>query len=263
MARSSVRRYTAASSLVSKPTITFGSICGGRRLSTASRTLGLNFAAQPAAFAVVVSRTCSANVISPWNRLHDYSAGAVVDCVRKARRNRAVKIAFGLCVRCGRTDRNGDGLSGLCCGEHVAAPVEDGARFHDEAGRMDFAGDDGFGLNFDFAGGLYGAVEMAADNYVVAFNLAFDFGMLAEDQGFVGNQRAFHHRINAKGAGTFQTALELDALVQKAGPLPGIMPFAVKPTHALSPRYANSVTLSSHELVVEACQITIVVVLKH
>ena len=36
--------------------------------------LGLNFAAQPAAFAVVVSRTCSANVVSPWSRLDDYSA---------------------------------------------------------------------------------------------------------------------------------------------------------------------------------------------
>src|ERR1700675_1392789 len=64
----------AASSLVSKPTSTLGSSCGGRRLSTASRTLGLSFAAQPAAFAVVVSRTCSVNVISPWNTLDDYSA---------------------------------------------------------------------------------------------------------------------------------------------------------------------------------------------
>src|SRR6202453_1516092 len=85
MARSSVRRYTAASSLVSKPTITFVSICGGRRFSTASRTLGLNFAAQPAAFAVVVSRTCSAKVISPWNRLNDYNAGRLAGFVRKMR----------------------------------------------------------------------------------------------------------------------------------------------------------------------------------
>src|ERR1700729_722873 len=85
MARSLVRRYTAASSLVSKPTITFVSICGGRRFSTASRTLGLNFAAQPAAFAVVVSRTCSAKVISPWNRLNDYNAGRLAGFVRKMR----------------------------------------------------------------------------------------------------------------------------------------------------------------------------------
>src|ERR1700678_4674969 len=85
MARSLVRRYTAASSLVSKPTITFVSICGGRRFSSAWRTLGLNFAAQPAAFAVVVSRTCSAKVISPWNRLNDYNAGRLAGFVRKMR----------------------------------------------------------------------------------------------------------------------------------------------------------------------------------
>src|ERR1700723_646300 len=85
MARSLVRRYAAASSLVSKPTITFVSICGGRRFSTASRTLGLNFAAQPAAFAVGVSGTCSAKLISPWNRLNDYNAGRLAGFVRKMR----------------------------------------------------------------------------------------------------------------------------------------------------------------------------------
>src|SRR5271154_7108009 len=117
MARSSVRRYTAASSLVSKPTITFGSVCGGRRFSTASRTLGLNFAAQPAAFAVVVSRTCSANVISPWNRWNDYSAGALADFARKSRTAGPAEHGYQLRVRGGRTDRNGDGLSGFCSGK--------------------------------------------------------------------------------------------------------------------------------------------------
>jgi hypothetical protein len=128
---------------------------------------------------------------------------------------------------------------------------------------MDFAGDDGFGLNFDFAGGFYGAVEMAADDDIVTVNLAFDFGVLAEDQGFVRNQSPLHCGINAKGAGALEPAFELHALVEKASPLPGIMSFAVKPTHAVSPRYVNRVALFSHELVVEAGQITIVVVFKH
>jgi len=145
----------------------------------------------------------------------------------------------------------------------MATAVENGARFHDEAGRVDFAGDDGFGLDFDFARGFYRAVEVAADNDVVAFNLAFDFGVLAEDQGLVRNQRPLHCGIDAKGAGAFQSAIELDALVEKASPLPGIMSFTVKPTHAVSPRYVNSVALFSHELVVEAGQITIVVVFKY
>jgi hypothetical protein len=170
--------------------------------------------------------------------------------VRNARGASLAEIGRRLRVRGGRTDRNGDGLSGFGGGEHVAAAVEDRARFHDQAWRVDFAGNDGFGLNFDFAGSFYDAVEVAADNDVVAVNLAFDFGVLAEDQGFVGNERALHRGINAKGAGRFQAAFELDALFQEAGPLPGIMSFAVKPTHALSPRYMNSVALFSHELVV-------------
>jgi hypothetical protein len=142
----------------------------------------------------------------------------------------------GLCVRGCRANRNRDRFSGFSGGQHVAAAVEDCAWFHDQAWRMDFAGDDGLGLNFDFAGSFYGAVEVAADDHVVALNLAFDFRVFTEDQGFMGNQRPFHRGIYAEGAGTFQTAFELDALVQEAGPLPRIMSFAVKPTHALSPR---------------------------
>lgn len=166
-------------------------------------------------------------------------------------------------MRGGRAYWDGDGLGGFGGGEHVAAAVKDSARFHDQAWCVDFAGDDGFGLNFDFAGGFYGAVEVAADNDVVAVNLAFHFGMLAEDQGLVRNQRSLHCGIDAKGTGTFQSAIQLDALVEKASPLPGIMSFTVKPTHAVSPRYENSVALFSHELVVEAGQITIVVVFKY
>ena len=79
----------------------------------------------------------------------------------------------------------------------------------------------------------------------------------------MGDQSALHRGINAKRAGALQTAFELHALVEKAGPLPGIMSFAIKPTHAVSPCYVNSVALFSHELVVEAGQITIVVVFKH
>ncbi len=195
--------------------------------------------------------------------MDDYSAEAVAGFVGKARAARPTQIACRLCVRGGRTDGNGYGFRGLGGGKHVAAAVENRARFHDQAGCMDLASDDGFGLNFHFAGGFDGAVEVAADDHVVAFNLTFDLGMLAKDQSFVGNERSLHRRVNAKGAGTFQTAFELDALVQEPGPLTRIMSFAVKPTHAISPRYLNSVALFSHELVVEAGQITIVVVFKH
>src|SRR5207245_10075765 len=58
-ARSAVRRYTPASSAVSKPMRTLGSVCFGSLASTESRILGLNLAAQPAAFTIAVRRVRS------------------------------------------------------------------------------------------------------------------------------------------------------------------------------------------------------------
>src|SRR6266446_2294085 len=58
-AKSAVRRYTPASSAVSKPIRTFGSVCFGSLASTESKILGLNLAAQPAAFTIAVSRVRS------------------------------------------------------------------------------------------------------------------------------------------------------------------------------------------------------------
>src|SRR5882672_6972979 len=46
-----------ASSLVSNPTRTLGSVCRGSLRKTASSVAGLSFAAQPAAFAIDVSFT--------------------------------------------------------------------------------------------------------------------------------------------------------------------------------------------------------------
>src|SRR5436305_7430953 len=55
-ARSSFRRYTAASSAVSKPTSRFSSNCRANFPSTLSSAAGLSFDAQPAAFTCSVSR---------------------------------------------------------------------------------------------------------------------------------------------------------------------------------------------------------------
>src|ERR1700684_4416405 len=57
----------AASSLVSKPTRTFGSTWSGSRFKTESNMTGLNFAAHPAAFAVVVNRIISGKTNLPGN----------------------------------------------------------------------------------------------------------------------------------------------------------------------------------------------------
>src|SRR5258708_1506017 len=56
-ARSSLIRYTPPSSLVLKPTSTFGSVGSGRRRSIESSVPGLSFAAQPAALTIAVSFT--------------------------------------------------------------------------------------------------------------------------------------------------------------------------------------------------------------
>src|SRR5712692_5894993 len=55
MARSSVSRYTPASSALSKPTSTFAFSPRGSLPSTVSKTFGLSLAAQPAAFTPAVS----------------------------------------------------------------------------------------------------------------------------------------------------------------------------------------------------------------
>src|SRR5260370_8217762 len=57
MAISGLSRYTPASSLVSKPTSTFGSVGRGKRRKTESSNPGLSFAAQPAALTIAVSFT--------------------------------------------------------------------------------------------------------------------------------------------------------------------------------------------------------------
>src|ERR1700757_746953 len=74
-ARSSLIRYTPASSLVLKPTSTFGSVGSGRRRSIESSVPGLSLAAQPAALTMAVSFTES--VKPHLTLLHlDYSEGA-------------------------------------------------------------------------------------------------------------------------------------------------------------------------------------------
>ncbi len=54
---SGLSRYTPASSLVSKPTSTLGSVGRGKRRKTESSNPGLSFAAQPAALTMAVSFT--------------------------------------------------------------------------------------------------------------------------------------------------------------------------------------------------------------
>src|SRR5262245_24914939 len=67
-----------ASSFVSKPTRTFGSVCCGSFRNTCSSVAGLSFAAQPAAFAIAVSFKVSGTVTSRF-LLYGCWLGAVCD----------------------------------------------------------------------------------------------------------------------------------------------------------------------------------------
>src|SRR5690242_2794877 len=72
---SALSLYTPASSLVSNPTSTFGSLARGKPRKTESSKLGLSFAAQPAALTIAVSFTVCVKPHLAVSRL-DYSEAA-------------------------------------------------------------------------------------------------------------------------------------------------------------------------------------------
>ncbi len=101
----------------------------------------------------------------------------------------------------------------------MAAAVENSAGFDHEARRMNFAGDDAFGLNFNAAFGENYAIEASGDNYVIAFDLTFYFCAFAEYERLIAEDVAFDLRFDAQRAGKFQSALKADSPIEKAGPL--------------------------------------------
>lgn len=101
----------------------------------------------------------------------------------------------------------------------MAAAVENAARFDDQAWRMNFAGDNTFGLNFDPAFCKDDAIKPASDDDLIPFNLAFDLGPFTQNQRLIAEDVSFHLRFNAKRAGKLQSAFKADGPVQKSGPL--------------------------------------------
>ncbi len=97
----------------------------------------------------------------------------------------------------------------------MAAAVENSARLDDQTRRMDFAGNDALGLNFHAAFGKNYSVEAAGDDYLVAFDLAFDFRAFAEDQRLIAENVALNLRFDAQRAGEFQGAFKADGPIEK------------------------------------------------
>ena len=84
---------------------------------------------------------------------------------------------------------------------------------------MHFAGDHALGLNFHAAFSKNNAVIAAGYHHAVAFDLAFDFGVLAEDQSLLGNNISLHIAVNAESPRDLQSAFHRYALINKSSPL--------------------------------------------
>ena len=108
----------------------------------------------------------------------------------------------------------------------MAAAVEYAARLNDQARRVDFAGDDALGLNFNAAFGENHSVEASGDDYLITFNLTFDLGAFAENQRLVAEDVALDLGFDTQRAGKLQRALKTDRPIKETGP------FALRFRHA-------------------------------
>lgn len=108
----------------------------------------------------------------------------------------------------------------------MAAAVENSAGFDNQARRMDFAGDDALGLNFNAALGENHSIEAAGDDYLIAFDLAFHFGTFAENEGLIAEDIAFDLSFDAQRARKFERAFKAD------GPIEESRPFTLRFRHA-------------------------------
>ena len=64
-------------------------------------------------------------------------------------------------------------------------------------------------------------MERAGDQDLVAFDLPFHLRVVTEDQSFAGDDGAVDNGVDAESAGDFELPFELDAAIEKAGPIAG------------------------------------------
>ena len=108
----------------------------------------------------------------------------------------------------------------------MAAAVEDAAGLDNQTWRMDFTADDALGLNFHAPLGENYSVKSARDDYLIAFDLAFDFGALAENERLVAEDVAFYLGFDAQRSRKLERAFKADSPIEKSGP------FALRFRHA-------------------------------
>src|SRR5215831_7437316 len=99
--------------------------------------------------------------------------------------------------------------------EHVAASVENAAGVDYQTRRVNFAGDNAFGLDLHPPLGENHAVVAACDHNSISLDLAFDLGILPEDQGLLRNDITFDVTIDAERSSNLQCAFKRHTLVDK------------------------------------------------
>src|SRR5262249_39973177 len=74
--------------------------------------------------------------------------------------------------------------------------------------RVNFAGDNAFGLDLHAPLGENHAVVAACDHNSISLNLAFNLGILPEDQGLLRNNITFYVTIDAERSSNLQRAFK-------------------------------------------------------
>ena len=103
--------------------------------------------------------------------------------------------------------------------EHVAATIKNSAGVDDHAGRVDFTRNDTLGLDFHAAFCEDDPIKAAGDDYVIPFDLAFDFSAFAEDYRLFGDNVSLHVAIDAERAFDLQRSFHGDALIDESCPV--------------------------------------------
>jgi hypothetical protein len=108
---------------------------------------------------------------------------------------------------------DGQGFCDLRGSQHMALAIENAPGLDKQARRVDFAGHDPFGLNFDPAFGENHAVESTANDYVRALDLPFDARPFTEDQCLAGDNCPLDLRLELECTGKLQCALQANGFI--------------------------------------------------
>src|SRR6266478_1732079 len=118
----------------------------------------------------------------------------------------------------GGSDRDGYAGYRIRGRQHVAPAIKDSSRIDHQAGRMDFTGNDSFGLNLDAPLCENHAIEAPGDDNAVAFNLPFDLSTVTQYHGLLGNDVALNTSVDAKRPRYRESPFEVHALINEACP---------------------------------------------